>query len=76
MRSEQTYEAFEDIPSTYVVCMLDRLMSMEQQKATTEKEKEVESSASDVAERLESGHVPTLSKMEELVGIVERVAKN
>lgn len=56
--------------------MLDRLMSMEQQKATTEKEKEVESSASDVAERLESGHVPTLSKMEELVGIVERVAKN
>ncbi|KAL9126017.1 MAG: hypothetical protein Q9175_007988, partial [Cornicularia normoerica] len=73
--SDQTYAAFKDIPSTYVVCELDRIMPVEQQEVMIKNAKEVEPSAFDVVERLQSGHEPTLSKVGELVGVLERAAR-
>lgn len=73
--SEQTYAAFKDIPSTYVVCELDRVVSVEQQERMIKSAKEVHSGAFDVVERLQSGHEPILSKVEELVCVMERAAR-
>ena len=72
--SDQTYAAFKDIPTTYVVCMLDRIVPVEQQEGMISRAKELQSSAFGVVERLESGHEPILSKVEEMVGVVERAA--
>ena len=72
--SDQTYAAFKDIPTTYVVCMLDRIVPVEQQEGMISRAKEVQSSAFDVVERLESGHEPILSKVEEMVRVVEKAA--
>ena len=72
MWSEQTYAAFQDIPSTYVVCELDRIVPVEQQEGMIRNAKEVEPSAFDVVERLQSGHEPIFSVIGELVGVVER----
>lgn len=76
MWSNQTYAAFKDIPSTYVVCMLDRIVPVEQQEGMIKNTKEVQSTAFDVVERLQSGHEPNLSNIEELVGVMERAARN
>ena len=72
MWSEQTYAAFKDIPSTYVVCELDRIVPVEQQEGMIENAREVEPSAFDVVERLQSGHEPVLSRVGEMGGVVER----
>ena len=72
MWSEQTYAAFRDIPSTYVVCEHDRVVPVEQQEGMIRNAKEVEPSAFDVVERLECGHEPVLSRIGEMVGVVER----
>ena len=72
--NEQTYAAFKDIPSTYVVCELDRVVSVEQQERMIANAKEVQSGSFDVVERLQSGHEPILSKVGEMVGIMERAA--
>ena len=75
MWSDQTYAAFIDISSTYVVCELDRIVSVEQQEGMIRNAKEIEPSAFDVVERLQSGHEPIFSKIGELVGIMERAAR-
>lgn len=75
MWSDQTYTAFEDIPSTYVVCELDRVVPVEQQEGMIRNAKEVEPSAFDVVERLQCGHEPIFSKIKELVKVVERAAR-
>lgn len=75
MWSEQTYAAFMDIPSTYVVCELDRVVPMEQQESMIRNAKEVEPSAFDVVERLQSGHEPFYSEVKTLVSVVERAAR-
>ena len=75
MWSDQTYAAFKDIPSTYVVCELDRVVSVEQQEGMIENAKEVQPRAFDVVERLQSGHEPIVSKISELVGVIERAAR-
>lgn len=75
MWSDQTYAAFKDIPTTYVVCELDRIVPVEQQEGMIRNAKEVQSSAFDVVERLQSGHEPILSMVRELVGVVERAAR-
>lgn len=75
MWSDQTYAAFKDIPTTYVVCELDRIVPMEQQEGMIRNAKEMQSSAFDVVERPQSGHEPILSKVRELVGVVERAAR-
>lgn len=75
MWSDQTYAAFEDIPSTYVVCELDRIVPVQQQEGMIRNAQEVAPSAFDVVERLQSGHEPIFSKVGELVGIVERAAR-
>ena len=72
MWSEQTYAAFRDIPSTYVVCELDRIVPVGQQEGMISNAKEVEPSAFDVVERLQSGHEPNLSVIGDLVGAVQR----
>ena len=75
MWSDQTYAAFKDIPSTYVVCLLDRIVPVERQEGMIQKAREVQSGAFDVVERLQSGHEPNLSKVEELVAVLERAAR-
>ena len=75
MRSDQTYAAFTDIPSTYVVCELDRVVPVEQQEGMIRNAKEMEPRAFDVVERLQSGHEPTLSMVGEMVGVMERAAR-
>ena len=75
MWSDQTYAAFKDIPSTYVVCELDRVVSVEQQERMIKSAKDAQSTAFDVVERLQSGHEPIFSKVEELVGVMERAAR-
>lgn len=75
MWSEQTFAAFMDIPSTYVVCELDRVVPMEQQESMIRNAKEVEPSAFDVVERLQSGHEPFYSEVKTLVSVVERAAR-
>ena len=72
--SDQKYTAFKDIPSTYVMCLLDRVVPVGQQESIIEKAREVQSTAFDAVERLQSGHEPTLSQVEELVGVVKRAA--
>lgn len=72
MWSKQSSAAWMTIPSTYVVCELDRVMSVERQEGMMEKAREVEPRAFDVVERLESGHEPVLSRVGELVGVVGR----
>ena len=76
MWSDQKYAAFKHIPSTYVVCMLDRIVPVEQQEGMIRNAKEVHSTAFDVVERLQSGHEPNFSKIDELVGIIERAARD
>ncbi len=73
--SDQTYAAFKDIPTTYVVCELDRIVPVEHQEGMIKKAREAEPSAFDVVERLQSGHEPNFSKIEELVAIMERAAR-
>ena len=75
MWSDQKYAAFKDIASTYIVCVLDRIVPVEKQESIIKSAKEVQPSAFDVVERLQSGHEPNLSKVEELVGVLERAAK-
>ena len=75
MWSEQTHAAFRNIPSTYVVCELDRIVPVEQQEGMIKNAKEVEPRAFDVVERLQSGHEPVLSVIGEMVGVVERAVK-
>ena len=74
MWSDQKYTAFKDIPSTYVVCVLDRIVPVEQQESMVEKAREVQSRAFDTVERLQSGHELNLSQVQELVGGVKRAA--
>ena len=75
MWSDQTYAAFKDIPSTYIVCELDRVVSVEQQEGMIKNAKEVQPRAFDVVERLRSGHEPIVSRISELVGVIERAAR-
>ena len=50
-------------------------MPVAQQEGLIEKAREVQPKAFEVVERLESGHEPILSKVEELVAVVERAVK-
>ena len=58
-----------------MVCELDRAVSVEQQERMIRNAKEEQSGAFDVVERLQSGHEPILSKVGELVGVMERAAR-
>lgn len=75
MWSNQTYAAWKDIPSTYVLCQNDRVMPVERQEGMIKKAKEVQPKAFDVVESLESGHEPIFNKIDELVKIVEMATK-
>lgn len=70
--SKQIYSAWKDIPSTYVVCELDRVLPVERQEGMIKSAKEVQPKAFDVVERLQSGHEPMLSKIDEMVKILEK----
>jgi len=74
MWSKQTYAAWKDIPSTYVVCGLDRVISVDRQEEIIKNAREVQSKALDVVERLECGHEPILSKIDGLVKVMEKAA--
>ena len=75
MWSSQSYAAWQDIPSTYVVCELDRVMPVERQEGMIKNAKEVQPKAFDIVETLQAGHEPILSKIGELVKIVEKAAR-
>ena len=74
MWSTQTYAAWQDIPSTYVICNLDRVMPIQKQEEMIKYTKQVQPKAFNVVERIESRHGPILSKLDDLVTIVERAA--
>lgn len=68
--SNQTYEAWKDIPSTYVVCECDRIILSSSQKAMVASAKEVHPMAFDTVESLECGHEPIISNIGDLVRIL------
>ena len=72
--SEQKYAAWQDIPSTYVVSELDRVIPASVQTTMIEKAKAAQPKAFDVVERIECGHEPILNKIDNLVLIVKRAA--
>lgn len=72
--SEQSYAAIKDIPSTYVICQLDRVIPPEQQEGMIKNAREVQEKAFDVVERLECGHEPIISNIDDLVEILERAS--
>ena len=73
--SSQSYAAWRDIPSTYVVCEIDQAIPVGRQEEMIKNAREVQPKAVDVVERLETGHEPFLTKVDELVEIVERSVK-
>ncbi len=73
--STQTYEAWKDIPSTYIVCEKDRVIQPEKQEEMIANARAVQPMAFDVVERLDCGHQPILSNVQEMVEIVKRAAK-
>lgn len=75
MWSSQTYAAWQDIPSTYVLCELDRVMPVQRQKGMINNARDVQPKAFDVVERLNTGHEPILTKIDDLVKIVENAAE-
>ncbi|KAI9655558.1 MAG: hypothetical protein M1821_005351 [Bathelium mastoideum] len=72
--SKQEYEAWKDIPSTYVYCTHDRVIPLEEQARMVKNVREVHPEAFDVEEYLETGHNPVLSKINELVIILKKAA--
>lgn len=74
MWSKQTYAAWKDIPSTYVMCDQDRVVSVEKQEEMIKNARELQPKAFDVVERLASGYESILSKVDEMVKIVEKAA--
>ena len=76
MWSTQSSAAWRDIPSTYVMCNRGRVMPVQKQEEMIKHAKEVQPKAFDSVERLESGHEPILSKIDDLVMIMmERATK-
>ena len=73
--SSLTYAAWQDIPSTYVVCDLDQAVPVARQEEMIKNAREVQPKAIDVVERLETGHQPFLTKIDELVKIVDKSIK-
>ena len=73
--SKQTYAAWRDIPSTYVICELDRVVPVEIQQQMIRTAKDDQPKAFDVVEKLKCGHEPLLSNIDELVSIVQQAAK-
>ena len=74
--STQTYAAWQDIPSTYVISNLDRIISAKKQEEMIKSAQEVQPKAFDVVERLDTGHEPILTKIDEMVHIVERATRD
>ena len=74
--SKQTYAVWKDIPSTYVLCELDRIIPATEQETMIQRAKEIQPKAFGVVERLDCGHEPIYSKISELVGIVEKAIKD
>ena len=72
--SEQTYAAWKNIPSTYVVCELDRVIPCQQQETMVEHAKAIQPKAFDMVRRIESGHEPIFHKIEDLVSTVREAA--
>ncbi len=72
--SEQPYAAFQDIPSTYVVSELDRVIPVAVQTTMIENAKAAQPKAFDVVVKIECGHEPILNKVNDLVAIVKNAA--
>lgn len=74
MWSKQKYEAWKDVPSTYVHCLNDRVVPPELQVQMVKNAREVQPSAFDMEVQLDTGHNPVLSKIGELVAVVKKAA--
>ncbi|KAI9840614.1 MAG: hypothetical protein M1837_001510 [Sclerophora amabilis] len=72
--SDLTYAAWEEIPSTYVVCETDRVIPLESQESMIANAKEVQPTAFDVVERINCGHEPIWSNIDDLVRILNMAA--
>ena len=71
----QTYAAYKDIPSAYVMCTLDRVLPLQKQEEMVKRAQAVQPKAFDVVERLESGHEPILSVTPELAEVVKKMVE-
>ena len=69
--SEQTYAAWKDIPSTYVVCELDRVIPSQLQETMIARAQAVQPRAFDVVERIQCGHEPIFHQVNHLVSTVQ-----
>ncbi|KAF2231059.1 hypothetical protein EV356DRAFT_507857 [Viridothelium virens] len=74
MWSKQKYEAWRDIPSTYVHCLNDRVIPPDFQAQMVRNAKDIQPNAFDVEERLRCGHNPVLSNVGDLVAILKKAA--
>ena len=73
--SAQSYGAWRDIPSTYVVCEKDKVIPSRRQEEMIRNARRVQPRAFDVVERLDTGHDPILTKIDGLVDVVKRATK-
>jgi len=67
--SEQTYAAFKHIPSTYILCELDRAIPPQMQEAMT-----TQPGANFNVVRLNASHSPFLSMPKETAEIIRKAA--
>jgi pimeloyl-ACP methyl ester carboxylesterase len=69
-----TYAAWKHMPTTFVICENDQSFVPEAQRMLIKRATDIEPTAFDVVERLQSSHSPFLSMPSEVVRIVRRAA--
>ena len=72
--STQTYCAWKDIPSAYIMAEQDRVIYPQKQEELVAKAQEQEPKAFDVVERLACGHEPMLSETEKVAAMIESLS--
>ena len=72
--SKTTYAAWRHIPTTYLICTNDRVVPLAAAEGMIAAARQIQLTAFDVVEKVESGHFPMLSKMEETVAVLRRAA--
>ncbi|MCJ1357554.1 MAG: hypothetical protein MMC33_007550 [Icmadophila ericetorum] len=72
--SKTTYAAWRHIPTTYLICTNDRVVPLAAAEGMIAAARQIQPTAFDVVEKVESGHFAMLSKMEETVAVLRRAA--
>ena len=69
------YAAWMHVPSTYVLSERDRVIPPDVQEKIIANAKEVTKTAFDCVERIDSGHEPIFSHVDDLVRVVRKAAE-